>query len=134
MCLTVCGSVGLFTIDLKHIYVNLGSGLELKSANCTSKRLGILPKIRGGGAIVSGFGSKQPLQQQATSACFIEPVKCVFPVFLSGCEQLHWKYMLDFSDFVHLARSVLNQSDCRFSQLNTQETSYEVNFYMTRHS
>ena len=30
MCLSVCVSVHLFTINLKNIFVNLGSGLEFK--------------------------------------------------------------------------------------------------------
>ena len=34
----------------------------------------ILPKQNKWEAIVLGFGSKQPLQQQSTPACFIGPV------------------------------------------------------------
>ena len=64
-------------------------------------------KKSGGDVLVSGFGSKQPLQQQSTCAYFIGPVCsmvwfcemflfCLFSylfVFLPGCEQLHWKYV-----------------------------------------
>ena len=54
--------------------MSLNLGLELKSANCASKCSEIFPKKLRRGALVSGFGSKQPLQQQSTPACFIGPV------------------------------------------------------------
>ena len=34
-------------------------------------------------------------------------------VFPPGCEQLHWKCILYFSEFLHVARGVLKQSNCK---------------------
>ena len=70
---------------------------------CVSKRSGILSNIRN--QRVAG-----------KSARTIVSEFCQFshlPIFLSGCEQLHWKYRRDFSDFVHVARIFFNPSDCR---------------------
>ena len=54
--------------------MTLVSGLELKVKTAyVLECLGILPKNQGE-ALVSGFGSEQPLQQQSTPACFVGPV------------------------------------------------------------
>lgn len=49
------------TINLNHIYVNKGLGIEWeKNANCILKHFRIFPKIMRA-AIVAGFGSRQLL-------------------------------------------------------------------------
>ena len=143
-CKSLCSlSVHLFTINLKFstthnywlaqlVYMSLVSGLELKNCKLRIKMLRNSSKKSKWETIVLGFGSKQRLQQQSTPACFIGPVcLCVWwfremfvfclssllSVFLPDCEQLHWKYMLDFSEFLHVARDVLNQSDSRFLKI-----------------
>ena len=47
LCQLVCISACLFTINLKHIYVNLSSGLELRKCKLRIKTLVILSKITG---------------------------------------------------------------------------------------
>ena len=44
---------------------------------------------------------------------FVFCLSSLLYVFLPSCEQRHSKYMLDFSEFLHVARCFLNQSDCR---------------------
>ena len=44
---------------------------------------------------------------------FVFCLSSLLSVFLPGCEELHWKCMLDFSEFLLVARGILNQSDCR---------------------
>ena len=100
-------------------------------------------KIKGE-VLISRFGSKQPLRQQSTYAYFIDQhvlillelcvvwcysVKCPFSVcsviFLFSCLAVSncIGNMFDFPEILHVARSVLDQSDCRTFQ-TTQETSY----------
>ena len=80
----VCVFVCLFTINLKFlkthdywvvqlVYVSLNSGVEFKKCKLYIKMFRDFPKKSEWG-LVSGFRSKQPLQQQSTPACFIGPV------------------------------------------------------------
>ena len=43
------------------------------------------------------------------TVCFF--LSSYLSIFLSTCEELHWKYVLDFAVFLHVARSFFNQSD-----------------------
>ena len=90
-CKSLCSlSVHLFTINLKFstthnywlaqlVYMSLVSGLELKNCKLRIKMLRNSSKKSKWETIVLGFGSKQPLQQQSTPACFIGPVCMVVP-------------------------------------------------------
>ena len=71
-----------------------------------SKRLGILWKIREAGGNGVSVGVKTASSKKSNiclvnwicEMCFL----CLcshLSIFLSGCEQLHWKYMLGFSVF-----------------------------------
>ena len=74
MCQSVCVSVHLFRINLKFLkthnywlaqllHVSLVSGLELKMCRMHIKMIRNSSQIPWGLALVSGFGTKQPLQQ-----------------------------------------------------------------------
>ena len=81
--------------------------------------------------MVSGFGSKEALHQQSTAAYFIGPlcsIVCFCEMFLFCllCSVIFFfsslavnnciGNMLDFPEFLHLARNFLNQSNCRTFQ------------------
>ena len=51
-------------------------------------------------------------------------------VFLSACEILHWKFMLDFTESLHVARHFLNQLHSGLFKLK-QVSGY---YHVTRHS
>ena len=113
--------------------MSLISGLELKNCKLRIKIRRNSSKKSKWEAIVLGFVLKQSLQRQSTPACFIGPVSSMvkwwlvwwfcemfvscassrLSVFLPGCGQLHWKYMLDFFWILHVASGFLNQSDFR---------------------
>ena len=47
-------------------------------------------------------------------------------VFLSACEELHWKCVLDFAVFLHVARSFFNQPDSGLFKLKHVPGCYHV--------
>ena len=123
----------------------MNSGLELK---CTSKCLGILPKNQEGGIDfriwVKRINSQHLLILLDLCVVWRGSVKCSFSVCsvisLFSCLAVNncIGNMLDFPEFWHLARSFLNQSDCRTSNFSTEETNYikhVTRYYRgTRHS
>ena len=93
--------------------------------------------------LVSGFGSKQPLQQQSTPAYFIGPVFsmvwfcemflfCLLNLSLFSCLAVNncIGNMLDFPEILHVARSFLNQSDCRIFQTSILGKQAILNMYL----
>ena len=93
--------------------------------------------------LVSGFGSKQPLQQQSTPAYFIGPVFsmvwfcemflfCLLNLSLFSCLAVNncIGNMLDFPEILHVARSFLNQSDCRTFQTSILKKQAILNIYL----
>ena len=93
--------------------------------------------------MVSGFGSKQPLQQQSTCAYFIGPVCSMVwfcEMFLSVCLVISLfscltvnnciGNMLDCPKILHVARSFLNQSDCRTFQASMFKKQAILNMYL----
>ena len=93
--------------------------------------------------LVSGFGSKQPLQQQSTPAYFIGPVFsmvwfcemflfCLLNLSLFSCLAVNncIGNMLDFPEVLHAARSFLNQSDCRTFQTSILKKQAILNRYL----
>ena len=118
--LSVCVSMHLFTINLNFlkphnswlaqlVYVSLVSGLKLKNYKLRIKCLGILPKKTSGRLQCQGLGQNSlfsnnhhllVLLDLCVERWFCEMfVFCLFSllsVFIPGCEQLHWRYMLEF--------------------------------------
>ena len=93
--------------------------------------------------MVSGFGSKEALHQQSTPAYFIGPVCSIvwFCEMFLFCLFSHLFFssltvnncignMLDFPEFLHLARSFLNQSDCRIFQTSILKKQVILNMYL----
>ena len=89
-------------------------------------------KLEVWGALVSGFGSKQPLQQQSTPACFTGPVRsmmvlwnvCFLSIELSHFSPVrlnNYTGNIYFSEVFHVARGFLNQSDCKTFQTSILE-------------
>lgn len=131
-------SLHLFTIIIKYlkshykyriahlVYANLISGTEFKKGKLHikmprnfSKKLGkdnttkvCLDKTASCATIIVWLFSGACMWYGDSAKC----VSSVFPDFLSGCEQRYWKYVLDFSEFLHVDRSFLNQLDCRTFQ------------------
>ena len=50
--------------------------------------------------------------------------------FLHGCEQLHWNYMSDFSEFLRVTGTFLNQADCRTFQTSIFKKHVILNMYL----
>ena len=93
--------------------------------------------------LVSGFGSKQPLQQQSTPAYFIGPVFsmvwfcemflfCLLNLSLFSCLAVNncIGNMLDFPEISHATRSFLNQSDCRTFRTSILKKQAILNMYL----
>ena len=115
-------------------------GLELK---CTSKCLGIFPKKSGGGYRFQGLSQKRLFINNQHLLILLElflvwcgSVKCSFSVCsvisLFSCLAVNncIANMLDFPEFLHSARSFLNQSDCRAFQTSVLKKQAILNIYL----
>ena len=61
---------------------------------------------------------------------FVFCLSSLLSVFLYGCEKLHWKYILDFSEFLYVVRGFLNQSDCRIFKNSILLKQAILNMYL----
>ena len=115
----------------------MNSGLELK---CTSKCLGILPKNQEGGINfriwVKRINNQHLLILLDLCVVWRGSVKCSFSVCsvisLFSCLAVNncIGNMLDFPEFLHLARNFLNQSNCRTFQTSILKKQAILNMHL----
>ena len=98
----------------QHVFVILGSGLQLKKVQIVvSKRLRILPKIRGDN---SARGLVKIFSSASAIICLVYwtySIKCPSSICLVNSLPAVWLwtasfelYVLGFSDFLHVARNL----------------------------
>ena len=101
-------------------------------------------KLEVWGALVSGFGSKQPLQLQSTPACFTGPVRsmmvlwnvCFLSIELSHFSPVrlnNYTGNIYFSEVFHVARGFLSQSDHKTFQTSILEKQLSYIKHGPRH-
>ena len=61
---------------------------------------------------------------------FVSCLSSLLSVFLPGCEQLHWKYMLDFSELLNVVTGFLKQSDCSNFENSVLMRQALINMYV----
>ena len=115
----------------------MNSRLKLK---CTSKCLGIFPKNQKGGIgfriWVKRINNQHLLILLDLCVVWCGSVKCSFSVcsviYLFFCLAVknYIGNMLNFRKFLHLARSFLNQSDCRTFQTSILKKQAKLNMYL----